>query len=86
MNMKRILFLAAVCMLAAACNDKIEQGKDKDCKHTKPVAVAPGSTNFDYFAAGEYMKELYGVVDMKPAGRGVRPYHRHKSRCSHHRL
>lgn len=67
-------------MLAAACNDKIEQGKDKVCKHTKPVAVAPGSTNgdeylytvtysdFDYSAAGEYMKELYGVVDMKPAG------------------
>ncbi len=77
--MKRLLLLSAAFILAAACNDKIDDDIPV-CKHTDPVAVAPDATNgdeylytvtysdLDYFAACEYMKELYGVVDMKPAG------------------
>ena len=74
MNMKRLLLFSVVCILAAACN-----GKQGPCEHTKPVAVSPDATNgdeylytitysdLDYFTVCEYMKGLYGVVDMKPA-------------------
>lgn len=71
--MKRYIAVALAFVLAISCaNDK------PVCIHTKPIAVAPDATNgdehlytvtyfdFDYFAAGEYMKGLYGVIDMTP--------------------
>lgn len=73
MNMKRYLLFSLVCLLAA-CN-----GKNDPCRHTEAVAVSPDATNgdeylytitysdLDYFAACEYMKGLYGVLDMEPA-------------------
>lgn len=75
--MKRYLLLAAFCILAAACRNIVDP--QAICVHTTPVAVAPDATNgdqylytvtysdLDYFAAGEYVKSLYGVVDMAPA-------------------
>ena len=75
--MRRFLFLTAACIMIAACNNKSTQ-TSQICVHTLPVAVAPDATNgdeylytvtyseLDYFAAGEYIKELYGVLDMDP--------------------
>lgn len=76
--MKRILLITTLCILAAACRQAPQTRPV--CVHTQPVAVCPDATNgdehlytvtysdLDYFAAGEYVKGLYGIVDLKPAG------------------
>lgn len=82
MKYNGFLLLSAVCFLFAACSEKVEKEEEDGIlsRHTKPVAVAPNATNgdeyiytvtysdLDYFAACDYMKKRYGVIDMKPAG------------------
>lgn len=80
MKIAKLLLISLACILTVACNDKNEPETDPICNHTKPVAVAPNATDgdqylytvtysdFDYFAACDYMKARYKVTDVKPAG------------------
>lgn len=73
--MKKALLIAGICLAAAACAKQ-----QPLCVHTEPVAVAPDATNgdeylytitysdFDFFAAGEIVKDFYEVNEVKPAG------------------